>query len=161
MKYFLAGLWFFISFSAASAQEWVIDLGYTDFENEQAADGIAVGVELHARPFYQNQRFSLGFAGAAEVTGEGDFFVGAGLAGVYQMNNNWFIEGSVLPGYYDASSSFNDLGSEFEIRSLLGVGYRFASGNQVSLAVSHISNAGTASINPGLNTIRIRWRREF
>jgi lipid A 3-O-deacylase len=78
-----------------------------------------------------------------------------------EVPNRWFIEGSVLPGAFFEKVVENDLGSTFEIRSLLGIGYTFDSGNRLSLAVTHKSNASTASKNPGVNAVLIRFRRQF
>jgi len=120
-----------------------------------------VAFELHAEPFYQIGRFELGLAGSVVADAAGDLFVGAGLAGLYPLDRRWFIEASVLPGYYRASDPANRLGNDFEIRSLLGIGYTLDSGNSLSLAIAHISNASTAPVNPGANGIQLRWRRRF
>lgn len=91
----------------------------------------------------------------------GDAFTGAGLAGVYEFNDNYFLEGSVMPGSFHDSIKLNDLGGAFQIRSLLGVGYTFDSGNSLSLALVHSSNASTSTVNPGLNAAMIRMRHNF
>jgi len=147
--------------SALQAQEWVIGAGYGDFSRITAQDGAVFSLEYHAVPFYDNGRFSLGLAGAGEVHSTGDMFVGVGLAGLYPLNGRWFIEASVLSGYYRASLRLNSLGSEFEVRSLVGIGVTLASGAQVSLAFSHKSNASTAPANPGVNSLQLRLRRRF
>ena len=67
------------------------------------------------------------------------------------------LKNSVMPGAYFESSPGNDLGSTFEIRTVLAVGKRFANGKAVSLAFSHKSNASTADENPGVNSLTLRW----
>jgi len=136
-------------------------LGYADFSSSSSIDQALVVFELHAEPFYENGRFELGLAGSVAADSTGDLFVGAGLAGLYALDRRWFIEASVLPGYFRASDPENSLGSDFEIRSLLGIGYTLGSGSSLSLAIAHISNASTSSVNPGANGIQLRWRRRF
>jgi lipid A 3-O-deacylase len=83
------------------------------------------------------------------------------MVGTYQIDDRWFLETSVVPGIFLESVSRNNLGSKFEIRSLLGIGYLLNSGNRLSIALTHKSNAGTASRNPGVNSVLIRLHREF
>ncbi len=161
MRYLLAIVSLIFSVSTGKAQEWVIGAGYADFSDSLATDESLVVLEYHAAPFLENGRFSLGFAGAAVAHLSGDLFVGGGLAGVYQINDRWFIEGSVLPGYFRASSPQNNLGSDFEIRSLIGFGVVLDSGSRLSIALTHKSNASTAPVNPGVNGIQIRVRHRF
>ena len=66
-----------------------------------------------------------------------------------------------MPGAFFEGESRNDLGSEFEIRSLIGVGYRLDNGDSISLAVTHKSNASTSSFNPGVNAVLLRYHRSF
>jgi hypothetical protein len=147
--------------TAVNAQEIVIGAGYSDFSNNASHDRGIVSLEYHHTPFYTHNRFGIGLAASGAVDSHGDLFLGAGFVGIYQLKNSWFIEGSVLPGYYHASDSNNNLGSDFEIRSLLGLGYTFQSGNRLSLAATHKSNAGTGNRNPGVNSILVRLHRQF
>lgn len=147
--------------SMAHAQEWVLGAGYADFSNSLSMDDALISFELHGEPFYETDRFELGLAGAAVGHMTGDVFVGVGLAGLFELDKHWFIEGSIMPGYYRASSPQNNLGSDFEIRSLLGIGFTFKSGDRLSLALAHISNASTSSVNPGVDSLQIRLRRRF
>ena len=147
--------------TTAGAQEWVLGAGYADFSNRASQDQAMIALEYHRDPFYSRGRLQVGVSAAVDADTSGDLFVGIGLGGVYDLNGRWFLEGSVLPGAFFEAVAQNDLGSTFEIRSLLGVGYVLASGTRISLALSHKSNAGTASVNPGLNSVLIRWRRRF
>jgi hypothetical protein len=73
----------------------------------------------------------------------------------------WFVEASFMPGLCRESARVNGLGSPVEFRSLLGVGYRFGNGAQISLAAEHKSNAGISTTNPGVNLLSLRLRRGF
>lgn len=143
------------------ARDLVIGGGFADFSNTNSIDGPIASLEYSSDPFLTNGRFSLGWGGAVVVHDTGDIFVGVGLAGQYDLNPRWFVEGSVLPGAFVDNLAINNLGSTFEIRSTLGLGYRLDSGDAISVALTHKSNAGTAPINPGVNSVMLRWRHRF
>ncbi|MEP4036472.1 MULTISPECIES: acyloxyacyl hydrolase [unclassified Pseudophaeobacter] len=143
--------------SSALGQEIVLGAGYSDYSLQGSEDGVTLSMEYIHRPFYEGRVFSARLAGALEVVETGDAFVGGGVSGKWDLQQDWFISASVLPGAYVEGTSLNDLGSTFEIRSQLAVGKRFKSGKALSLALSHKSNASTASINPGVNTLSLRW----
>lgn len=62
-----------------------------------------------------------------------------------------------MPGAFDEGPEGNDLGHTFEIRTLLGTGYRFDNGSSISASGFHISNAGLGDTNPGADGILIRY----
>jgi len=161
VRFAIAFIFLFVGVVPAQAQEWVLGLGYADFSSNASSDTGLIAFELHAAPFYERGAFELGWAGALVGHSTGDVFLGAGLAGMLNLKRGWFLEGSVMPGYYHASTPQNGLGSDFEIRSLLGVGFTLNSGDRVSLAISHKSNASTSAVNPGVNSIELRLRRKF
>jgi hypothetical protein len=141
----------------AASQEIVLGAGYTDYSFNGAEDGAVFSLEYIHRPFYEKGRFSARLSGVIEVVETGDTFVGGGLNGNWDLQHNWFIEASVMPGAYFEGMSFNDLGSTFEVRSQIAVGKRFNNGKALSLALGHKSNASTGRINPGVNAVMLRW----
>ncbi|MBY6067252.1 acyloxyacyl hydrolase [Leisingera aquaemixtae] len=141
----------------AAAQEVTLGLGYSDYHREGAEDGAMFAVDYLHAPFHERGRLSARFGATLEVQETGDIFAGVGISGVLDLNNDWFLETSVMPGAYHDNEPGNDLGSAFEIRSLLAVGKRFQNGKAVSLAFSHKSNASTADENPGVNSLTLRW----
>ena len=143
----------------AQAQSLIFGLGQSDYSETGSEDGIVFEVELHGDSFFERGNFSAGWGGVASVQETGDAFIGGGLVGTFQLRNRWFIETSVMPGAYFESEEGNDLGSTFEIRSLLGVGRTLNNGNAISLSVSHKSNASTAERNPGVNSVTLRWHK--
>jgi hypothetical protein len=145
----------------AAAQDWVIGGGFADFTRSNAVDTAALVLERHFRPFYSDARWAVGWGAALTAHRTGDLFFGVGLVATYAIDSRWFVEGSVMPGAFDEDLQFNDLGSTFEIRSLLGLGYRFEGGSKLSLAITHKSNASTAAVNPGVNSILLRWHLPF
>ena len=144
----------------AKAQELTLALGATDY-GDTGDDSAVVEVEYRFRPFRQREVMSLAWGVTGSVSGEGDLFIGGGLWTRWQWQSGWFIDLSTMPGLYEEGTDANDLGSAFEIRSLLGVGYRFDNGGALSLAATHKSNAGLADDNPGTNTYLIRYHRSF
>lgn len=143
--------------SPALSQEIILGAGYTDYSRGGAENGAVLSLEYAHSPFLERNVFSARFAGALEVVETGDAFIGGGVSGTWGLQNNWFIEASVMPGAYFESAPLNDLGSTFEIRSQLAVGKRFNSGKALSLALNHKSNASTANANPGVNIVTLRW----
>lgn len=139
------------------SQELAIGLGQTDYSRSGAEDGVVLSVDYTHATFFQGDVFSARLAAAAELVDTGDAFIGGGISSSWDLQRGWFIEASVLPGAYFESAPLNDLGSTFEIRSLIALGKRFENGKAISLALSHKSNASTASINPGVNTLSLRW----
>ncbi|KIC09623.1 lipid A 3-O-deacylase [Leisingera sp. ANG-M1] len=141
----------------AAAQEVVLGIGYSDYHREAAEDGAQFALDYLHAPFHEGRILSARFGATLEAQETGDVFAGVGISGVIDLKNDWFIENSVMPGAYFESSAGNDLGSTFEIRTLLAIGKRFANGKAVSLAFSHKSNASTADENPGVNSLTLRW----
>ncbi|NDW45043.1 acyloxyacyl hydrolase [Ruegeria sp. PrR005] len=143
------------------AQSLILGSGYADFQYERSEDQAVLSLEYQHTPFWERGRLSARLAAAATLHSNGDFHLGAGVASEYAFDRNWFIEASVLPGVYFEGEDSNTLGSRFEVRSLLGVGYRFDNGDAVSLAITHKSNASVSEFNPGVNTVLLRFHRSF
>ena len=147
--------------SPSLAADWVLGIGTSDFSDRNARESVVISAEVHSDPFHSVGRINLSWAGAAAIHTDGDFFAGAGISALWQSRGPWFVEASLMPGYFEASSAANDLGSEFEFRSLLGIGRKINDTTRVSLAATHKSNADTGTRNPGVDTIALRWRKSF
>lgn len=152
-----------LSFAApAQAADWVLGLGGTDFSSGPAKDDIIGTAEIHGRPFTTVLTLPISAAGAAEVDGNGDFWIGAGLSTLRPVGDSrWFVEASLMPGFYEENIRPNDLGGNLQFRSLLGVGVELGNGSKLSVAATHKSNAGINERNPGANAVLVRYRREF
>lgn len=143
------------------AADVVLSFGQSDFVLQDADDDNIFGAEVHLDPFASWRGAELSFAAAADVHDSGTYWVGAGVSAIRPFGDGWFVEASLMPGYFDPSRDRQDLGSALEFRSLLGVGRRLSDRASISLAVSHKSNAGTADENPGVNLVRLRFRYSF
>ncbi len=161
MKHFVVPLALLLAAPAAQAQSLVFGAGFSDFSDSQSDDEAVISLEYQHRPFHEATRFSAMWGGAVTVDTASDIHVGIGLIGIYGFANRWFVEGSVMPGYFSEGEGRNDLGGDFQIRSLLGVGYTLNSGNKVSVAITHKSNASTNGDNPGVNSVMARYHYAF
>lgn len=88
------------------------------------------------------------------VEGNGDrgFWGGGGLAFDVSLGPSFYLTPTVGVGAYGRGRS-KDLGSTVEFRSSLETGYRFENEVRAGVYLSHMSNAGLATHNPGVNTI--------
>jgi lipid A 3-O-deacylase len=68
----------------------------------------------------------------------------------------FFVEASLMPGVY-AQGEGPDLGGALQFRSAVGAGYEFDNGATLSVLFSHRSNADTQNVNPGLETLSLRY----
>ncbi len=161
MKSLIVLVFTLIAATTAQAQSVIFGAGYADFSSSNGEDQAIFSLEYQHRPFHEATRFSAGWGTALTVDTDGDTHIGAGLFGVYTFADRWFAEISVMPGYYNASNDDNDLGGNFQIRSLLGIGYALNGGNSISLAITHKSNASTESFNPGVNALFLRYHYGF
>ncbi len=161
MKSFVAALVLIMAAPAAYAQTIIFGAGYSDFSDSDADDEAAFSLEYQHRPFYEATRVSATWGSALTVDTAGDVHIGIGLIGFYTFADRWFVEGSVMPGYFSEGDSLNDLGGEFQIRSLVGLGYTLNNGNKLSFAITHKSNASTQDDNPGVNSALVRYHYAF
>jgi lipid A 3-O-deacylase len=87
-----------------------------------------------------------------EGTTDRGLWGGGGLAFDVTIGSSFYLTPSVGVGAY-ARGRGKDLGSVVEFRSTLETGYRFESNARAGVYVSHLSNAGIGSHNPGANLI--------
>ncbi|WP_299418621.1 acyloxyacyl hydrolase [uncultured Shimia sp.] len=144
-----------------SAQELTLGLGYADYSDGSAIDASAVELEYISAPFRHYGPLAVSFGAVTALDTEDNVFIGAGLAGTYEITERWFAQASLMPGVFVKGPSQNDLGQPLEFRSLLGVGYRLTQSTSLSLAISHKSNASLSPHNPGVNTLTLRYHHKF
>lgn len=161
MRTYLLALAMLALATPAPAADVVVGLGYSDFSDDDHDDGARLDLEVYSDPFASLLGADWSIGAAIALHEAGGYWVGAGPSAVWGLRSNWFIEASVMPGYYEQAGSVNDLGSDFEIRSLIGIGRKLNRRVSVSLAATHTSNAGTGSDNPGVNSVLLRTRWHF
>lgn len=128
-----------------------IGAGWYDFnDNMDAAD---------ARIEYRSNWKMLGFIkpwAGVEVTSDKAFYGAGGVLVDIYFGRRLVLTPSFGVGAY-ADGDGKDLGNTIEFRSQLELGYRFDDWSRVSLAVSHISNAGLGDSNPGTEVATIYY----
>ena len=71
-----------------------------------------------------------------------------------------FLEASFMPGFLTKGDG-PDIGGAFHFRSSLGVGYEFDNGATILASYDHRSNGDLRELNPGLETIGVRFAFPF
>ena len=141
----------------AAAQTVVVEA----FNTVNRFDVTGAALEYRFAPFREKN----GTAMSVMLRGmydEGDNgWLGAGLHIRHDYPSGWFIEGATMPGYYDHSAPKYYLGSHLEFFSYFGVGHRLGDANFVSVIFGHLSNANTGDINPGRNSVSVRFGTRF
>ena len=118
--------------------------------NLRHSPGIAYG-SVEAAHLWGDSRY-WGFWGAADLSDSADW-VGGGLFATWPFAERWSLTISSGPGWYSEPNKLK-LGSTLEFRSTAYLAYRW-SRYGAGISVSHYSNAGTASYNPGTESVRL------
>lgn len=141
----------------ACLQAETVGLGVTT-DPDRDATGAALEVRwdgsLLSRP-----RVEAGWALGAQADGNGNGWVGMGVAATWRIGERAFFEGSFMPGYYTAGE--DPLGGDTLFRTSVGLGLDISARDALTLSVSHFSNAGLEAYNPGANTLALNWMRRF
>lgn len=136
-------------------------LVFEGFQTVNRFDVTGAAVEYRFSPFREKNgtAYSVILRGMYDSGDNG--WLGAGLHIRHDYASGWFVEGATMPGYYDHSGPSYYLGSELEFFSYVGVGRRLGEANFVSVMFGHLSNANTGDINPGRNSVSVRFGTSF
>ena len=131
-------------------------LARVEFGDEIIGDEIYVGYDFGTS--YGPFQPTIG----ASITDTGDAWVGIGAKWTTQsiVEGPFFIEASLMPGLYSHGDG-PDIGGSLQFRSSLGAGFEFDNGVTVLASYDHRSNADTQDLNPGLETIAVRFAFPF
>lgn len=143
---------------AAFAAQWTVGAGVSYFDDGEVASATT---EVHEPGLWAIGPAEVGLGAAGRVDDTGSAWLGVGLSATADLGSRLFLEASVMPGYYSKGSARTDLGGNLQFRSLLGIGYTLSTTTQLSLALDHLSNAGTSNDNPGANTVQLRLQQRF
>ena len=86
-----------------------------------------------------------------------------GPQSISKFNKIKFLPGMILsnePGYYEKGSG-KDLGSAFEFKSEIKVGFDILENSKLGYSYSHISNNNWGSVNPGADNQSITFSKKF
>lgn len=85
-------------------------------------------------------------------TTDGTFFGYAGIRIELPLGDHIVLIGDTAAGYWHHGRGL-DLGNPIEFKSGVELAYRFAGQSRLGVAFDHISNAGIAKINPGIESL--------
>jgi len=139
----------------------IVGVGGDDVLDETSTQSVAVDLEYHFDPFVERRSFRLSPALALQYDGDGDLWVGGGVGLERDLKGAWFLEGSLMGGYYDAATGGTPLGNDLIFRTLVGVGRHLDARRAISLSIDHKSNRDLGRTNPGSETLLFRYRLEF
>ena len=95
----------------------------------------------------------------AFVTGKDSLYFYTGVEGQYDVGPIK-ISPSFTPGYYEKGSG-KDLGSAFEFKSEIKVGFNILENSKLGYSYSHISNNDWGSTNPGTDNQQVTFSTKF
>lgn len=131
--------------------------GAVEFQDDYIGSEIYAGYDM-GRTFGPFQpTFGL------SITDTGDTWLGAGAK--WTSNDiltagPLFVEASLMPGVYMAGDG-PDIGGALQFRSALGLGFLLDNGATLAVLYDHRSNADTQALNPGLETLSLRYAFSF
>jgi lipid A 3-O-deacylase len=88
----------------------------------------------------------------AFVAGDGTFFGYAGARIELALTDHLVLVGDAGAGYWRRGRGL-DLGDAFEFKTGAECAYRFDDESRLGIAFDHISNAGIAKLNPGVESL--------
>jgi len=155
---FMAAL---LSARPAVANDWIslanddpayvtFSAGYFDADRKRDEE---VELSLEYRSNYQLWGLKP-FVHAAYVTNKMSF-LGAGILMDIQLGENWILQPSFAPTWWQGETDDLDLGYGLEFRSRVEIAYRFPDDSRLGLSASHSSNAGLGDDNPGTESIML------
>ncbi len=125
-------------------------------------EGEGIGSELFARYDFGTRYGPFQPVIGASITNDGDVWIGNGavIEGRFGSNKAAFVELSLMPGFQFRGNG-PDLGGVLEARSGIAVGYEFKNGGKLALSFDHRSNADIYTVNPGMETLSMRYTIPF
>lgn len=124
--------------------------GVFDIEHEKDRQG---EFSLEYRSDYQLWWFKP-FVHAAYISNNMTF-LGAGLMLDVQLWDNWIIQPSFAPTWWQGKTEDLDLDFPLQFRSRIEIAYRFPDKSRLGVSASHSSNASLGDRNPGIESVMI------
>ena len=127
-----------------------VGAGFFDF-NRKKDDGLEVRLEYRSGQKFMDTIFKP--FGAVGYSPTDHAFLGGGLLVDMFFGRRYVLTPSFGPHIYSGGNSKLDLGHILEFRSQLEFSYRLDDRARIGVAVSHYSNAGLGSKNPGSESL--------
>lgn len=128
-----------------------LTVGYFDiFDDDEALD---VGVEYRSGTpcFWEIKPFITG-----HINSEGSAYALGGIYGDIGLSDEWTLTPSLGAGLYGDGEG-KDLGHTLVFRTQVELGYSFQNGSRLAGALSHMSNGGLDSHNPGTEMLTVNY----
>jgi len=138
--------------TAAEAANVSFGLGYDDLFGD-GRGAATLSLQLESDPGWNLGPVGFGLGAGLEGDTDGDIWAGGGPTVVWPFADHWAVNGSLMAGFYAVGDGGDDLGSDLEFRTRLGVSRSIAFPWRLGLAIEHKSNGGIGDINPGVETI--------
>jgi hypothetical protein len=87
-------------------------------------------------------------------TSHATFHVRAGLGRDFPFAQRWNVNINSGPGYYHTGNG-KELGSDIEFRSAIELSCRLNAHQRLGVSLAHLSNAGIAEHNPGIESFEV------
>ena len=103
-------------------------------------------------------------ANAGAITADDNAFIGSIGPGIYIMTpaESFVLSAGIYPTYISRSKfGKEDLGESFQFTSAAGINFNFLQHITIGYRLQHMSNAGLADQNPGVNTHMIEVGYRF
>ena len=131
-----------------------VGAGIFDF-NRKKDQGLEVRLEYRSGQKLMDTIFKP--FGAVGYSPSDHAFFGGGLLVDMFFGRRYVLTPSLGPHIYFGGNSKLDLGHALEFRSQLEFSYRFDDRARIGVAVSHYSNAGLGSKNPGTESLMVYY----
>ena len=149
------------SFNPALSQEkkgdpsfLAVGAGSFDF-NRKKDDGLELRIEYRSGQKFMDTIFKP--FGAVGYSPNDHIFFGGGLLVDMFFGRRYVLTPSFGPHIYSGGNSKLDLGHKLQFRSQLEFSYRLDDRARLGVAVSHYSNAGLGSKNPGTESLIVYY----
>lgn len=116
------------------------------------------GAEYNFDYIWKNLRPSLG----GFVTDQHSYYLYGNMTYDFFLTDahSWHISPDFGFGYYNHGDG-KDLGGGFEFREGVAAGYKFQNGQDLGIALHHLSNASIYDRNPGVETLTVQYSIPF
>ncbi|MBE3638975.1 hypothetical protein [Mangrovicoccus algicola] len=118
------------------AAEVVLGLGQSNPGSDRHDRDLSVSADIRSNTLAELGPVGLRAGGGAVADGIDELWVGAGVTAEVPLAGSWFVEGSLMPGYYDFTDGVNTK-DDLAMRTRLGLGVRLGTGDAVSLALDN------------------------
>ena len=131
-----------------------VGAGFFDF-NRKKDDGLELRIEYRSGQKFGDTIFKP--FGAIGYSPNDHTFFGGGLLVDMFFGRRYVLTPSFGPHIYSGGNSKLDLGHKLQFRSQLEFSYRLDDRARLGVAVSHYSNAGLGSKNPGTESLIVYY----